>query len=423
MWRTSGLSDAQRVSLFNSGEIKVVEKGQSLFKKGENGGTAYYVLNGTLAAAGKADGFRFSSADWIVEMDPSTSRRISSVWALTPSKILVIDEAGFKNLAPDVRAKMLAGVAQSNLRRLSGLKRACADAEFRRSKITRHIDAELRQRWEQHEKSELIVNIIKSIPSLPLYTTELIQMLLNEKISTKQAAEAAKRDPSMVSEILKTVNSAAYGLEGKVSDLHYAMMYLGFNEVYKIAMSCGLRKTMPDSEQFRALHLHSLILSHIAFELCQLHDKQNTTIASTTALLHDLGKSVLFLLEKQNPKSAVLIRMLDPSKIGAMLLRQWNIPEIVCQTVELQSHPYFTPPSEVPSEYGRHIAILYLAHAIYDHIGKKHKAKQEHPFLADYMASLNLSQSLDEIANEVKSKSLRAKPQSISSEVRGFFMH
>ena len=70
-----------------------------------------------------------------------------------------------------------------------------------------------------------------------------------------------------MADVLKSINSSYYGLRKKVSDIKNAVLLLGFQELYQLVMSEGLRRTMPDTPDFRALHSEALVISYIAFSL------------------------------------------------------------------------------------------------------------------------------------------------------------
>ena len=223
-------------------------------------------------------------------------------------------------------------------------------------------------------------------------------------------AALAKQDPSLVVDILKTINSPRYALQKEVTDVSYAITYMGFNEIYQLAVSRCLKKTIPDSDESREVFRHSLFLSYIASELCQSYDKNKAPLLGTIGLLHDIGETVLLLLRKQNPKWSLFIEMLDPSKLGAMLLKEWSIPKQICQTIEFQAYPAFCPPPEVPSDQKANIALLYIAHAACDRLKKVPVDASNHPYLDDYLRLLGFdSGGIERIAQQNILQGLMAK--------------
>jgi HD-like signal output (HDOD) protein/CRP-like cAMP-binding protein len=418
----SNLRDKDRITLFNAGMIRSLAENEPLFKRGTPGKTIFCVLSGTLKiASGEFDGaaFRFKPGDLISETAFSeTKSRISSVVAEEASTVFSLDPVAVDNLGFETRTAILKRLHDTMLSRIEVLCRQNESAQLQGAALSRYI-RNSRKHLEGYEKSEIIVNILRSIPRLPLHITQLIELLAGQRASAKEVAALAKQDPSLVVDILKTINSSHYALQTEVTDISYAITYLGFNEVYQIALSRGLMKSIPDSNDFRDIYRHSVFLSHIAFELCQSYDKNRAALLSTTGLLHDIGETVLMLLRKQNPKWSLFIGMLDPSWLGAMLLEQWNIPKPVSETIKYQAWPAFCPPAEIPSDEKVNIALLYIAHVVYDYLDKRPGNALDYPFLNDYLRLIGfISFGIDEISRDFVLHGLRAKSQRLPELVR-----
>jgi len=111
--------------------------------------------------------------------------------------------------------------------------------------------------------------------------------------------------------------------------------------------------------------------------------------------------------------------MLDPSKLGAMLLDQWNIPKQVCHTIEYQAWPAFCPPADVPSDQRANIALLYVAHAICDQLDNGRIDRLDHPFINDYLSLLGFeSFGIEEVLKDFIFEGLKAKSQRLPSFVQ-----
>jgi CRP-like cAMP-binding protein len=157
----------------------------------------------------------------------------------------------------------------------------------------------------------------------------------------------------------------------------------------------------------------------IASELCQSYDKNRSALLSTVALLHDIGATVLLLLRKQNPKWTLFTDTLDPFKLGAMLLKQWNIPREICQTIEHQAYPAFCHPSGVPSGQRVNVALLYVSHAVYDHLSNGRVDALDHPFLDDYLRLIRFdSCGIDQISKDYILRGLRTKSHRLPEFIR-----
>lgn len=393
----ASLDEKDFIDLYNLGQTMRLKNGEALFREEEEDDRFFLVMKGAFEARKSIEGrplngFKYFENDWIGEtLFFPKPRKISTVVAIEPSTALAFDQKAFSSLDPRIQVFALKKMNDLSATRIDELRRrhlrAVEIADYYRT----YIHESLQEAAKHYEQSDMLFAIIKSVPRLPVYTTRLVGMLLGENASAKEVKDLAKEDPSLVSEILKTINSSYYNLKRKVSDLQYAIMYLGFFQVYQIVISDGLRKVMPNTPEFMGIHHHSVITSHLAFEICQLSDKRSSSIMSTIALLHDIGKSVILLIRAKNPKLAFFVEMLDSPTIGAMLLREWNIPDSVCETVRCQHYPRYRPPSDLPPEHRRNIAYLYLAHACHEYFQGEVNAFLKHPFINDYIMLLNVS--------------------------------
>ncbi|HYA40364.1 MAG TPA: HDOD domain-containing protein [Syntrophobacteraceae bacterium] len=409
----SKLGDKQPIRLFNTGTIRKLAENEFLFKKGTSDKTIYCVLSGTLRVVSRntdSPGFRFKAGDFFAETGLSNrDGRISSVVAENNSSVFCLSKAAFDSLEFETQEAILKELHDMALSRVQTLEPQKESARLREAALTKYIK-KFREPLGNYARSEIIVNIVKNIPRLPLHVTHLIELLASERASAKEVAALAKQDPSLVVDILKTINSSRYALQTEVTDVAYAITYMGFNEVYQIALSRCLMKLMPDSEGFREVHRHSLFLSYVASELCQSYDRKKAPLLSAIGLLHDIGKTVVLLLRKQNPKWSLFIEMLDPPTLGAMLLKEWNIPKQIWRTIEYQAYPAFCPASEIPSDQKANIALLYIAHAACDHLNKVSLDAFDHPYLDDYLRLLRFdSGGVEQIAKQNILPGLMAK--------------
>lgn len=422
----SGLSDEEQIRLFNTGTVKTLAENEVLFKKGMPDKNIYWVLNGTLRVASRnthGPGSRFKAGELVGETSLlGRAGRNCTVIAEEASAVFCLSRAAFDTLDHQTRTAIVKFLHDAVFARLEFFREQNESARLRETALIKYVE-KFRKPLEKYEQSEIITNIVSNIPRLPLHITHLIELLASDRPSAKEVAALAKQDPSLVVDILKTINSPRFHLPKEITDVSYAITYLGFNEVYQIAISRGLMKLIPDSNEFKEVYLHSLFLSYVGAELCQSYDKDLSALLSTIGLLHDIGKTVAMLLRKQNPKWSLFIEMLDPSKLGAMLLKQWNIPNSICQTIEFQAYPAFCHPAGIPSDQKINIALLYVAHVACDQLNKGPANPFEHPYLHDYLRLLKLDHAgIDHVVDEYILPGLMAKSQFLPELLRKFIL-
>jgi HD-like signal output (HDOD) protein len=422
--KSDRLPERTLIALSNMGKMLKLKPGDTLLPMVGDTPIVLLVVKGLLRVErgdeqATAEPTFFRDEDWIsprvVPSDPRSRYRIT---AAEPSQVLAFTESTFRNIEVPLQHFIMRRVNDTYVARLRGLEDEMSGVAAVSDHLTGYILKARTAHTAGYETSELILNLLRNLPRLPAYTTQLVLMLQQDNVPQRELTRLLKEDPSLVSEILKTVNSSYYGLQKKISDLNYAVLYLGFHQIHQLLVSSGLRKIMPNTGGFQELHQHSVIISHLAHEICQFHARQKASILGTIALLHDIGKSVILLLRSQNPKWAFFIDMLDTSKIGAMLLKEWTIPSVVYECIELQDMLEFTPPNRVATVHRENIAILHAAHTAGQAL-QGDAAALTSPFLEDIRETLQLpGDSFDDFLISFLLKELKGKLHTLPQHVK-----
>lgn len=424
-----GLTDSQLVTVYKIGSVNKINTGGVLVKEGDADPVIYLVLQGAAQILKKVKGQARQLAvvrqgDWVPQpLFFKNQRRTASVIALEPLTVFVLNESCLNALPDKIQIAIYKNLNKLLGRHINDLITEQVASSDRNTLLTSHLTNLLQARRDQYAGSEMIQNFLKRIPRLPIYASRLAIVLLDENVSTRDVTELAKLDPSLVGMVLKTVNSAYYGFRHKVSDFQHAVLLLGFNQIYQMITDIGIRSTMPKTREFQDLQFHSMMVSFIGFEIAQLYNTKKALLISTVGLLHDIGKSVILLLKQRNPKMTLLIDMLDHSKIGSLLLKKWNIPDIVCESLEYQSYPEFLPPEIIPEEYRKNVTILYIAHLCYQYLLGKSESDMPTAFLGEYMDVLGCSErSIAELVEKKVLPSLDKKLKTFPEAVRDFLI-
>ena len=172
---------------------------------------------------------------------------------------------------------------------------------------------------------------------------------------------------------------------------------------------------MPDTPDFNAIQSHSVAISHIAFALSLTSRTGHPSEVATIGLLHDLGRGVILLLKKQNPSLGILIDSLDHAKLGALLLKEWGMPDILTRSLEFQSYPEFLPPDMIQMEVRNNVAILYLAHLCFNLLTGTSQHTLPDIFMAQYLRlfgweQLDVSQVVQKHLLPTLTKSIESYP-------------
>ena len=396
------LSEKELIELSSRAKIDKLQTGEILIKKDDPDQMAFVILDGKIRIVqgpktNQKSVAVFSKGDWIEAVALARNPlRMTSVIAAEPTRILALDKATIDSLNDKTQLSVYKRLAHLSAERVRRLKKSENNLIAKNMQLKEDIFNYRSPLKTDFHQSEMIKGIIKKVPRLPAFATTLSNQLF-----TKELVEQIKRDPALVAIVLKTINSAFYSFQKKIADIHHAVVLLGFEQIYQVVIAEGIRSTMPNTPKFKALHLHSEIISHIAFMLSlESHHGHPAEIASF-GLLHEIGQIVIQLLENQNPRLAALIEVLDQAQLGSLLLKEWNLPDVLWKSVEFQSYPEFSSPHHIPEELRYNVTLLYLSHLCYDLFQGNIEQKRSTTFFDEYIELTNWQGlTLDEIARE-----------------------
>ena len=423
------LSENEVLSIYKIADIKKFKKDDIIMKEGDEDQTFFAILEGSVDVFKTLDGRQTKIAtlmngDWVGEIALVDDKpRMASVAANRPSVLMAIKPEDFNTLPVKIKLHLHRHLYDIANRRINRMEGRNVDSQEKFDKLGQYI-SKIKSKSDTVIASNLIQNIISKIPRLPRYAGDLAIKLLDEGSSAIDVAESIKTDPSLSSLVLKSINSPYYGMPEKVSDLYRAFLLLGFNQVYQLVLDSGIKKTMPNTVEFHELQMHSYVVSILANEVSSICSRKDSgSTSSTIGLLHDIGKSVVLILRKQNPNIRDLLDLLDDSKLGAVLLESWELPELVCKVIELQSVPEYQNPDLLPPDIRSELSILYISHCCADQL--MGLAVEDPPgiYFKEYMSYLKIhSTSCQKLVNDrllpMLERNQRQYPESIRIVIR-----
>ncbi len=191
------------------------------------------------------------------------------------------------------------------------------------------------------------------LPSFPSNVMKVLNMLQDPDESMTTIAEHIKTDPGMHVMVLKTVNSAAFGLTKKVSNIQHAVMLLGRARLETLILPLGVRKSLPKIDfpciNMRSFWLASARRACLADAIAAYLHPSTRNEAFTAGLLQDMGIPVIIssrqkeyceTFERWNlGKESRLDRLeqgdlgFDHQTVGALMAQEWNLPEYLINSI------------------------------------------------------------------------------------------
>ncbi len=422
-----GLSDKALNSLYSAGQVKSFAAGSCLFNTGDKQRPAFLILSGNCELLAPVQGeallIKLGRGSYVpVGLYAEDGCSTATLMATDTVSVLAVDTDTLATLPADVQLALYRNLEREAARTTNQMLEYLGGMSHASQTMSWAINLYLMGRSSLYRDSAAIRGLLQKMPKLPPYVSKLTGMLISDTASTRSVVEVAKTDPSLTATVLKTVNSSYFSLRHKIVDFQHALVLLGFNQIYQIIASKGIQSTMPKTPEFQQLQLHSMTISVLCFEISHATRQGSAPLLSTVGLLHDIGKSVILLLKHQHPNMAFLLNLLDPGMIGALLLREWQIPEEIAVVLEYQNNTALTPPDSIPDEYRINTSVLHMAHLCCDYMAGTLSADSAPGFFGAHMQVLGLkSRSIDEFMRSCLAPSIAARNSTLPKTVQSFF--
>jgi HD-like signal output (HDOD) protein len=389
-----GWSENELVSVYGAAPVKHLKRGERVLEDVTHTDSFFVLLDGALQVSVKWDGIAgrpgtFRRGDVVAPL-PKAPGFSYHAEVVEPATVIEITPTVLNHL-PDKTQLSIFKVTVASTSKINAYIRAVnGEVNAKNARLVDYIIAQQADRdsWLQ---SELVQSFLRNMPRLPAYATDLAGKLLDEKVPVQDVVEGIKRDPNVVGIVLKTVNSAQFAFQKKIESFYHACMILGFNNIHNLLVREAVQSTMPLTSETIRIHKHSSLMSVLCYEIASsVKDAQSQT-STTIGLLHDIGKGVKVLMKVAHQAKADYIETFDPAKLGAELLRVWELPERICKIVELQQHPEFTSPDFMAAEYRRECGTLHIAHVMERLLLGRPVEPSRTIYTKDYISTLGLA--------------------------------
>ncbi|MBI5752481.1 MAG: HDOD domain-containing protein [Hydrogenophilales bacterium] len=171
-------------------------------------------------------------------------------------------------------------------------------------------------------------------------TMKIRHALHDPNASTGKIVHIVGAEPVLSAQLLRLCNAAAFSMGGKpVSDLHIAVVRLGYTMVQNVAISVGMRQLMEGKAHgvtppvIEGLWKRSIRVAALCFVSAKRLTRINADTAMLAGLLHDIGKFYILNRARDYPdlfnNDAALWEVVDQwhADVGEAILESWEIPE------------------------------------------------------------------------------------------------
>ena len=182
---------------------------------------------------------------------------------------------------------------------------------------------------------------------------------------------------ALAAAVLKTVNSAMYGLRGRVQSVQQAITFLGSREVASVTFEMGLRAVFPHAPELEPVwerpRVRGLLMGRIAGEL-----GVDAWAAHSAGLFEECGKAVMFrhatdrytplLAEAKSDEELLVLEHaafgVSHDTLGAALCESWGLAPPAVDSVRY--HVIVNGTLELPMQLPTSgmCAISAMAHAL-----------------------------------------------------------
>ncbi len=195
------------------------------------------------------------------------------------------------------------------------------------------------------------------LPTIPVVATKVMQLIESERATAEELSRIVAGDPAVAARVLKISNSAFYGCQRKIQSLQTAIMMLGFNTLRSLVITASMKQVyQPYGIVEKMLWEHSFGAGLAARIIAGNTKFVNEEEAFLSGLFHDIGKIIMNHLDRDKFQLVMQrcynegVSFTEAEKneypyvhedVGACVIRKWNFPEILANSVSFHHSPAF----------------------------------------------------------------------------------
>lgn len=198
-----------------------------------------------------------------------------------------------------------------------------------------------------NERLQIVLGQLGDLPPLPATYSKLVQMSQDPEISMAAVSAVVERDPAIAAAVLRTINSAYFGLPRRVSSVAETVRYLGIGPLKNLVLTVELFEGLATGRRAVQLQQEALLRAYAMRDL--LGRTPLAEQAFMAGILSDVGQ--LLLLTRLPIDAMAIDKSIEAGRLpwvvqqerlgctsatlGAQLLARWNLPAALVEAVAL----------------------------------------------------------------------------------------
>ena len=190
------------------------------------------------------------------------------------------------------------------------------------------------------------------LPMFPAIYLEALQKVRDAESPTGALADVLATDPGLTARLLRTVNSAAFGLRSQVTSVHHAVSMLGRGHIESMLVSLASHSALPsdpcgglEPERFwRTAARRAAVARALADRVSPAERSE----CFTAALLSDMAIPML-CARKGEPYARIVQQWHDGlgelqvmeleafgwehAQVAAMMCSEWDFPDVIAEAI------------------------------------------------------------------------------------------
>ncbi|HMK44021.1 MAG TPA: HDOD domain-containing protein [Dissulfurispiraceae bacterium] len=234
----------------------------------------------------------------------------------------------------------------------------------------------------QEEVNAVLARSVTELPILPLVVLKLLRITSDENSSLDDLERLVETEPTVLTKMLRIVNSAAFGLNHRVSNVRQAIQHIGFRAIRTLALEVTLFEQLVAPSrlyQFDRIHYwqHCLSVACLSKSIAQEVGHPDPDEVYVAGLLHDIGKIMLDVygrisysefLGNLPPANGLLVDEekqivgVSHDELGAYFCAEWGLPTNLLLAIRLH-HGRFSH-LRISRDQGLLVAIVALSNLV-----------------------------------------------------------